>query len=297
MGQQYQQQARERQYSSLEQLVRSAQLVQHKNKILSRPIACLSCFPCRRVLLGIGEGVAFPAIHSLLARNVPCTHQSAAVGVVTAAAYVGTAASFGLGPLIISNFGCWRPIFWLFSSLALAWLPMWLTIRVKNNVQQRDSGAKGRGHVAAGQTSSGADACTSGRIGGGSALASSSSPGITAAPAAATAVSAAVLAVPASVSAVPAVPPVVSGSGGGASSSGRDASISSGKGSAPALGRGFWALLKRREVWAICIAQYTWSWGMYSLLSWLPTFFADFYGVSRGLGRLPRRGNAIVGLL
>ncbi len=37
--------------------------------------------------------------------------------------------------------------------------------------------------------------------------------------------------------------------------------------------RGFWALLRRKEVWAICAAQYTQSWGMYGLLNWLPTFF------------------------
>ncbi len=37
--------------------------------------------------------------------------------------------------------------------------------------------------------------------------------------------------------------------------------------------RGFWALMRRREVWAICAAQYCQSWGMYGLLNWLPTFF------------------------
>lgn len=40
-----------------------------------------------------------------------------------------------------------------------------------------------------------------------------------------------------------------------------------------------WALLRRREVWAICAAQYTQSWGMYGLLNWLPTFFSDYYKV------------------
>lgn len=39
------------------------------------------------------------------------------------------------------------------------------------------------------------------------------------------------------------------------------------------------ALLKRREVQAICVAQYCQSWGMYGLLTWLPTFFSDYYGV------------------
>jgi len=55
------------------------------------------------------------------------------------------------------------------------------------------------------------------------------------------------------------------------------------KSSPPQLGmmldKGFWALMKRREVWAICVAQYTGSWGMYGLLNWLPTFFSEYYGV------------------
>lgn len=52
-----------------------------------------------------GEGVAFPAIHSLIARNVPYGSQSSAVGVVTAASYVGTALAFGVSPYIISTLG------------------------------------------------------------------------------------------------------------------------------------------------------------------------------------------------
>ena len=41
------------------------------------------------------------------------------------------------------------------------------------------------------------------------------------------------------------------------------------------LGSGFGALLRTREVWAICAAQYAGSWGFYGLLSWLPSFFKD----------------------
>lgn len=55
--------------------------------------------------MGLGEGVAFPAIHSVIARSVPTEHQSTAVGVVTAASYVGTALAFGLAPLIIEELG------------------------------------------------------------------------------------------------------------------------------------------------------------------------------------------------
>lgn len=41
------------------------------------------------------------------------------------------------------------------------------------------------------------------------------------------------------------------------------------------LDAGFIALLKRREVWAIGVAQYCQSWGLYVLLNWLPTFFSE----------------------
>jgi len=35
-------------------------------------------------------------------------------------------------------------------------------------------------------------------------------------------------------------------------------------------------------VLAICVAQYTGSWGLYGLLNWLPTYFTDVYGVEVG---------------
>jgi ACS family sodium-dependent inorganic phosphate cotransporter len=45
---------------------------------------------------------------------------------------------------------------------------------------------------------------------------------------------------------------------------------------------GFRALLRRREVWAICVCQYSQSYGMYGLLTWLPTFFSEYYEVQVG---------------
>lgn len=39
------------------------------------------------------------------------------------------------------------------------------------------------------------------------------------------------------------------------------------------------ALLRTKEVWAICVAQYTQSWGMYILLNYLPSFFSEVYNV------------------
>ena len=45
------------------------------------------------------------------------------------------------------------------------------------------------------------------------------------------------------------------------------------------------ALVKTREVKAICVAQFAQSWGGYGLLSWLPTYFEEALGVP--LGDLP----------
>lgn len=36
------------------------------------------------------QGVAFPAVHSVISATVPRTHQSTAVAIVTAASYTGT---------------------------------------------------------------------------------------------------------------------------------------------------------------------------------------------------------------
>jgi hypothetical protein len=45
---------------------------------------------------------------------------------------------------------------------------------------------------------------------------------------------------------------------------------------------GLAAVVHVQEVLAICVAQYTGSWGLYGLLNWLPTYFTDVYGVEVG---------------
>ncbi|MEW5319083.1 MAG: hypothetical protein WDW38_010254 [Sanguina aurantia] len=91
-----------------------------------------------RVMLGVGEGVAFPAIHSLIARNVPPGAQSTAVGVVTAASYMGTALAFGVSPWVISTYG-WPFVFYTFAALALLWLPLWLPVGEQQAVTRKGS--------------------------------------------------------------------------------------------------------------------------------------------------------------
>jgi ACS family sodium-dependent inorganic phosphate cotransporter len=193
-----------------------------------------------RVLLGVGEGVAFPSIHSLIARNVPTASQSTAVGVVTAASYAGTALAFGISPALISSYG-WQAVFYGFGAMALVWLPLWLPID-----------PRGRAPAAPGERAPllGAPGAAPGQgrsRGAGQASSYSTSAALEA------------LRDGAGSPAAPAKPSKYSSEG--------------------LFSPTFWELLRAREVQAICATQYCQSWGMYGLLTWLPTFFSDHYGV------------------
>jgi len=155
-----------------------------------------------RVTLGAGEGVAFPAVHSLISRHVPKDRQSTAVAAVTAASYGGAAFAFGVTPAVVLA-GGWEAAFYTFGSAAIFWFPFWAasSFKVVNDA------ANGGGKY-------------------------------------------------------------------GAESAGKPGVIDE-----------WLALVKTREVRAICVAQFAQSWGGYGLLSWLPTYFEEALGVP--LGDLP----------
>ena len=77
-----------------------------------------------RLLLGIGESVAFPCTSKLISENVPPADRGLANGVVTAGLKLGPAVgAFGAG-LLIAKYG-WRSVFWGLGLVSLLWLPAW----------------------------------------------------------------------------------------------------------------------------------------------------------------------------
>lgn len=78
-----------------------------------------------RVLLGIGEGVAFPAASKIIARHVPGERRGIANGVLAAALAWGPALGTFAGGLLLQTAG-WRTIFWAFGAVSLLWLAPWL---------------------------------------------------------------------------------------------------------------------------------------------------------------------------
>lgn len=159
-----------------------------------------------RVALGLGEGVAFPAVHSIISSAVPRARQSTAVALVTGASYMGAAFAFLAVPSVIATWG-WPASFEIFGAAALLWIPLWLPLRIP--------GSRDASETAGTATDEG-----------------------------------------------DALPPMA------ALRSKLSATLAQ---LAP--------ILRRREVLAICAAQYCGSFGLYGLLSWLPTFFTEQYGV------------------
>jgi MFS transporter, ACS family, D-galactonate transporter len=77
-----------------------------------------------RLMLGVGESVAFPSCSKILARHLPEHYRGFANGVITAGTKFGPAAgSLGAG-LLMAKYG-WRPVFIGIGLLSLLWLPAW----------------------------------------------------------------------------------------------------------------------------------------------------------------------------
>ncbi|EKX38160.1 hypothetical protein GUITHDRAFT_158528 [Guillardia theta CCMP2712] len=77
-----------------------------------------------RILMGVGEGPAFPAIHSMISRTIPNERKTTVVAIVTAASYVGSLLAFAVCPAIMAS-SSWDSVFYSFGSLGLVWLPLW----------------------------------------------------------------------------------------------------------------------------------------------------------------------------
>lgn len=77
-----------------------------------------------RLLLGLGESVAFPSCSKILAHHLPEQQRGFANGVLMAGIRLGPAiGTFVAGPLI-AKYG-WRPVFIGIGLLSLIWLPLW----------------------------------------------------------------------------------------------------------------------------------------------------------------------------
>jgi MFS family permease len=80
-----------------------------------------------RVMLGIGEGVAFPSASKIIARHVTAERRGLANGALAVSLAWGPALGIFVGGLILHAYG-WRPIFFTFGAVTLLWIVPWLFV-------------------------------------------------------------------------------------------------------------------------------------------------------------------------
>ena len=77
-----------------------------------------------RVMLGVGESIAFPGTSKIIAEQVPAERRGMANAAVSLGIALGPAAGTLAGGLILASWG-WRPIFIVFGLVTLLWLLPW----------------------------------------------------------------------------------------------------------------------------------------------------------------------------
>jgi MFS transporter, ACS family, solute carrier family 17 (sodium-dependent inorganic phosphate cotransporter), other len=77
-----------------------------------------------RALMGIGEGVAMPAMNNMLSRWVPSSERSRSLALVYSGMYVGSMLGLGVSPGIIAAYG-WPSVFTIFGCLGIVWWLLW----------------------------------------------------------------------------------------------------------------------------------------------------------------------------
>jgi MFS family permease len=80
-----------------------------------------------RLLLGIGESVAYPATSRILAEHFPEDRRGFANGLIDAGSKIGPALSTLVGGLVVAQFG-WRMLFLVLGVLSLFWLIPWIAL-------------------------------------------------------------------------------------------------------------------------------------------------------------------------
>ncbi|KAK8587999.1 hypothetical protein V6N12_022460 [Hibiscus sabdariffa] len=78
-----------------------------------------------RAFMGIGEGVAMPAMNNLLSKWIPVSERSRSLALVYSGMYLGSVTGLAFSPILIHKFG-WPPVFYSFGSLGSIWFSLWM---------------------------------------------------------------------------------------------------------------------------------------------------------------------------
>lgn len=77
-----------------------------------------------RALLGVGEGVAMPAMNNIISKWVPEKERARSLSLTYSGMYLGSVIGLWLCPTFIVSFG-WQSVFYIFGGLGFFWWAAW----------------------------------------------------------------------------------------------------------------------------------------------------------------------------
>ncbi len=89
-----------------------------------------------RTLMGVGEGVNFPSIQSVMAKWIPVTERSRVMGFTLSGISVGNIIAFPLATWIMLTLG-WRYVFYVFGIFGFIWCAFWLSCAANRPEEHR----------------------------------------------------------------------------------------------------------------------------------------------------------------
>ena len=113
---------------------------------LLTPLSAAASFPvliAARILMGLGEGVAFPATYHLLGRWVPLKERTRAAAFNLSGIPLGTLFAVTSTPFIALAFG-WPMIFYLFGAAGFVWFLFWWPLAADRPAKPLDPDLKGQ---------------------------------------------------------------------------------------------------------------------------------------------------------
>lgn len=99
-----------------------------------------------RVLLGVGEGLALPALHHVTARWAPTHERSRFTTISVSGQYLGSTATLLCAPMVHA---WWPSIFYLFGGMGIIWVITWAVIGADSAADHRYISAAERDYVTA----------------------------------------------------------------------------------------------------------------------------------------------------
>lgn len=101
-----------------------------------------------RACMGIGEGVAMPAMNTMLSRWVPVQERSRSLAMVYSGMYAGSIAGLSLSPHMVAALG-WPSVFFIFGSLGVAWFAVWQNLAKSTPSEEERMSDKERDYIKA----------------------------------------------------------------------------------------------------------------------------------------------------